>query len=142
MSQCKKCHEYQKQYRLNTAPAIREKQKVYNLKKCYCDICEYEIRACKKKQHERSDYHKDRLRRQEHPEEYENEEQPDWKRFIDGKEFFQCDKCCCGVMSSQWSMHCSSPEHLEKKFKPKTFTNPNLLDTQYQLTECYLCCDE
>ena len=29
-----------------------------------------------------------------------------------------------------------------KLIKPKTFTNPNLLDNQYQLTECFLCCDE
>ena len=141
-SQCKRCYEYQKQYKIDNAPAIREKQKVYSLKNCYCEICEYEVRLCKKKQHEQSDYHKDRQRRKEHPEEYENEEQPDWKRYIDGKEFFQCDKCKCSVMSSQWNAHCISPEHVEKKNKTKTFTNPNLLDTQYQLTECFLCCPE
>ena len=81
----------------------------------YCQICEYNVRLCKKTQHEQSDYHKDRERRKEHPEEYENEEKPDWKRFFDGKEFFHCNRCGCTVMSSQWGRHCASLEHLGKK---------------------------
>ena len=96
-----------------------------------------------KTKHENTEYHKDRLRRQEHPEEYEDEEEPCFKTIgSNHKHYFGCNFCNKTVLSSQWQKHTTSPEHLQNKFKPKTFTNPNLLDNQYQLTECFLCCPE
>ena len=56
--------------------------------------------------------------------------------------------CDCGAVLCQQSKskHQITKQHqnylIQQEQKPKTFTNPNLLDTQYQLTECYLCCDE
>ena len=113
-SQCIRCYEYNKQYKLNNLDKVKEQHKAYSMKNYYCEICEYEVRLCKKTQHEQGDYHKDRIRRKEHPE-YENEEKPDWARLIDGKHFFHCNKCSCSVMTSQWGRHCASLKHIEKK---------------------------
>ena len=42
--------------------------------------------------HENTEYHKDRLRRQEHPEEYEDEEEPCFKTIgSNHKHYFGCN---------------------------------------------------
>ena len=74
-------------------------------------MCEYNIKLCKKNQYEQTDYHKNRIRRKEHPEKFENEKAPERKQILNGKEFFHCSKCKLGIMSSQWGRHCVSLEH-------------------------------
>ena len=118
---CNTCIEDKKEYHkckrdgIERVKEVKEPTVKFNLRNYCCEICKYEVRLCKKNQHEQGDYHKDRVRRKEHPEEYENEEKPDWTRLIDGKHFFHCNKCSCSVMTSQWGRHCASLKHIEKK---------------------------
>ena len=118
---CNQCIEDKKEYHrckqegIERVKEVKEPKVKFVLRNYYCSICEYDVRLCKKTQHEQTDYHKDRMRRKEHPEEFENEEAPEWKNIIHGKEFFHCSKCKLGVISSQWGRHCASIEHSGKK---------------------------
>ena len=68
----------------------------------FCEVCNYEIKLCKKNQHEGTNYHLDRLERKEHPEKIEDEEKPDSKSIIDSKEYVHCYKCKLVILSSKW----------------------------------------
>ena len=118
---CNTCIEDKRDYNKCKREGIEREKEVkeptiqYRLRNYHCEICNYELRLCKKNQHVQTEYHKDRLRRKEHPEEFENEEKPHHKTVLDGKEFFHCNKCKLSVMSSQWGRHCLSLDHLGKK---------------------------
>ena len=117
---CNLCIEDNREYRrckkdwVERAKEVKEPTITYKLRNYYCEVCKYELRLCKKSQHEQTLYHQDRLRRKEHPEEFENEEKPDRIRFQDGKEYFKWNKCKSGVMSSLWGRHCATLEHQKK----------------------------
>lgn len=76
-----------------------------------------------KSRHLKTPYHEDILRRQEHPEKFENEETPDAihnsKNFL----YFGCHKCGEAVLSSQWQTHTTTEKKINnlKKIdnKPK-----------------------
>ena len=76
--------ELKKEYRQNHKEEISEKHKEYfqSIKDVIitCPVCNYEIKKYKKSQHEKSQTHQNNLKRQEHPEEFENEEKPDRER--------------------------------------------------------------
>ena len=80
---CNLCIEDNREYRRCKKEGVEKPRKTkeptipFALRTHYCEVCEYTVRLCKKAQHEQSNYHKDRLRRKEHPEEFENEEKPD-----------------------------------------------------------------
>ena len=143
---CSKCKEIKNVSAFQgykTCNMCRETARKYKDKYYFCDVCGYSVGAYEKSRHLKTEYHKDRLRRKEHPEEYENEEEPCFKTKGDNDRiYFGCRFFNKTLLCSQWQKHTTSPEHLENKFKQKTLTNPNLLDNQYQLTECFLCCDE
>ena len=85
---CNICIEYNKSYYRNKRDGIeitKEPKTMFEDKIHHCEICKYDIKLCKKAQHEKSLYHLDRLNRIEHPENYENEETPLHKIFINGK---------------------------------------------------------
>ena len=95
-----------------------------------------------KTKHEKTEYHQDRLRRKEHPEEYKHEEEPCFKTIgSNHKHYFGCRFRYKILLRFQWQKDTTLTAHLEKKLG-KHFPNPNLLDTQYQLIEYFLCCDE
>ena len=94
----------------------------------FCEVCNYEIKLCKKNQHEGTNYHLDRLERKEHPENFEDEEQPDSKSIIHDKEYFQCYKCKLAILSTNWKKHCLTKEHMGKTKKQEQKENP--LQTQ------------
>ena len=77
---CNLCIEDNREYRrckkdwVERAKEVKEPTITYKLRNYYCEVCKYELRLCKKSQHEQTLYHQDRLRRKEHPEEFENEE--------------------------------------------------------------------
>ena len=50
----------------------------------------------------------------EHPEEFEDEDKPDSKSIIDSKEYFHCYKCKLVILSSDWTKHTTSKEHIRK----------------------------
>ena len=118
---CNLCIEDNREYRRCKKEGVEKTRKKkeptipFALRTHYCEVCEYTVRLCKKAQHEQSNYHKDRLRRKEHPEEFENEEKPDRIFFQDGKEYFKCNKCKFGgMLSSQRARHCATLEHQKK----------------------------
>ena len=80
---CSLCIEDNREYRRCKKDGVEKTRKTkeptipFALRTQYCEVCEYTVRLCKKAQHEQSNYHKDRLRRKERPEEFENEEKPD-----------------------------------------------------------------
>ena len=126
---CNECIEDKREYHrckragIERVKEVKEPTIKYKLRNYYCEVCEYELRLCKKKGHEQTLYHQDRLRRKEHPEEFENEEKPDRTYFENGKEYFICNKCKRGVMSSLWARHCASLDHLGKKSLRSTTPN-------------------
>ena len=144
-------HEKNKEWKQNNPEKVKEasaraREKASD-KRYYCPLCEYDVQLCKKSQHEKGTCHQENVRKQTHPEEFENEDEPDSKYYdSEGRKFYSCTACRCNnIFPYQWRPHIRSEEHKHAKQlvkKKETFTNPNLLDTQYQLTECFLCCDE
>ena len=117
---CDWCIEAKKEYqrcKREGIEKVKELKTKFEMKNHWCEICNYEIRLCKKAQHEKSLYHLDRLNRKEHPEKYENEEKPDDKTMIDGREYFQCYKCKLAILSSNWHKHILTKDHLQKTKK-------------------------
>ena len=74
---CNTCIAYKKEYyqhKKNGTDKNKEPKVKFEQKMHLCEICSNPIRLCQKTQREETSYHKDRLRRLENPEEYENEE--------------------------------------------------------------------
>jgi hypothetical protein len=107
--------EMRKTWRENNPERVKESNEEYSKRTHFCDVCNYEIRLKDKKRHEQTEYHKDRLKRRDNPEEFENEEKPYHESVVDGKVNFYCPKCKVGVLSSKWSGHISSEQHQKKK---------------------------
>ena len=103
---CNECLEKKKQW--------REKQ---SEKRYFCHLCEYDVQLYKKNQHEKGKFHQENVRKQTHPEEFENEDQPD-RIDIDkyGRKFFICNACRCPQMFPyQWRPHIRTEAHIHNK---------------------------
>ena len=92
----------------------REKQ---SEKRYYCPLCEYDVQLYKKSQHEKGKYHQENVRKQTHPEEFENEDQPD--RIYtnnNGIKFASCNACRCPqIYLYQWRPHIRTEAHIHNK---------------------------
>ena len=90
-----------------TDPEKVKEAKAKASEKYYCPLCEREVQWCKKSQHEKGTCHKENVRRQTHPEEFENEDEPD-SRYYDneGRTFYSGTACkCTGIWPYRWRLH-------------------------------------
>ena len=102
---CNTCIADKKEYhqhKKNGTERVKEPKLKLEQKMHFCEVCNYEIKLRKKNQHEGTNYHLDRLERKEHPEKFEDEENPDSKSIIDSKEYVHCYKCKLVILSSNW----------------------------------------
>ena len=114
---CNHCRETRKKWRQNNPEKVKEAKDKQAVKRYYCSVCECDVQWIKKSQHEKSQWHKDNVRKQTHPEEFENEDQPD-SIFKDkqGRTFYSCNACKCPeIWPYQWRPHIQKDFHKHNK---------------------------
>ena len=117
--------EYKKQFRENCPEQYKEqrrkqgkiqREKIKDVM-ITCPVCNYSIKKYKKSQHEQSKFHQESLRRQEHPEEYEEEDKPDERVVINDLEYDYCYCCNFRVRPWEWRWHIEEERHKRNKMK-------------------------
>ena len=129
--------EYKKQFRENCPEQYKEQcrrqMKAYMEKvtdvMITCPVCNYSIKKYKKSQHEQSKFHQDSLRRQEHLEEYEEENKPDERVVLDDLEYDYCYCCNFHVRPWEWRWHIEE----EKTQTKQNETYTTIDDIQFYL---------
>ena len=114
---CNYCNDYRKEWRKNNPKKVKEAQERHSEKRYYCQLCDIDIKYSGKSQHENSQWHKDNVRKQTNPEEFENEDQPD-TIFKDkqGRTFYSCSACKCPqIFPYQWRPHIKMEFHKHNK---------------------------
>ena len=114
---CNYCNDNRREWRKNNPEKVKEARERLSEKRYYCPVCEYDVQWIKKSQHENSQWHKDNVRKQTHPEEFENEDKPD-DIFTDkqGRTFYSCKACMRQqIWPYQWRLHISREAHQHNK---------------------------
>ena len=113
--------EKRKEWKQNNPEKVKEANDRARAKaseeRYYRPLCEYDVQLCKKSQHEKGTFHQENVRKQTHPEEFENEHEPDSKYYDnEGRKFYSCSACrCTCIFPYQWRPHIRSEAHIHNK---------------------------
>ena len=98
--------ERKKKYRQSEEGKAKIRE--YNQLVYHCELCDYDIKKCKKTQHEKSKNHQYFLQKSLNNEKLER---PDKKEMYNGIEYFCCLKCKRKEINYEWYKHVSDEEH-------------------------------
>ena len=117
--------EYKKQFKENYPEEYKEqcrknnkiqRERVKDIM-ITCPVCRYKIKKYKQYQHNQSQLHQENLRRQERPEDFEKEDEPDERIIVNTLEYDCCHCCDIQMRPWEWRWHIKEEEHKQNKIK-------------------------